>query len=729
MSSRRSGINFEGKVYIGGLPEDATSQELEDIFHKFGRIRKIRIERRPPVYGYVEFDNPRDAEVAQQSLDGTRICGVKARVELSTSRSRRDRDERGRGISRENEEKSRKREHKSPKKKKKEKKHKRKSEKNDKRSKGKSSKRTRRESEDGMELESEDEELAIEQRRKKREELLEKLKTEMGLTDHVNEQQQNDRIQEKTSAASSPKHTSSSDSSSDSEDNGCNKIIGLEDGEEEGKDGESQVDRLLREAIDVLKKPKMDGEDTPGTTGSSPIHSPSILDSPNIDFFGDLKEKISHMKNRDEAERMAKQAEEYEREEKMRQLLEEKQREKIERCKGESAEIVEESEQQQKEADTADGSLQFDMFADDAPVELLSKAATIQSMDTTTAALKDNWDDTEGYYRVRIGEQLDGRYRVYGYTGAGVFGNVVRATDTHRSNSKVAIKIIRNNDMMRKTGVRELEVLKKLNEADRLDKYHILQLYRQFYHRNHLCLVFENLSMNLREVLKKYGNNVGLHMKAVRSYAQQLLLAMKLLKKCNILHADIKPDNILVNETKMLLKLCDFGSACHVGDAEPAPYLVSRFYRAPEIMLGLPYDFGIDLWSVAVTLYEVYTGKIMFPGKSNNQMLKFMMDLRGKFPNKVIRKAVFKDQHFDYNCNFLYHETDKVTGKDKVTVLTNIKLLRNLSAELSGDQELDRDGFAKVDHFRSLLEQMTALDPSKRISCSDALKHPFIVEK
>ncbi len=98
-----------------------------------------------------------------------------------------------------------------------------------------------------------------------------------------------------------------------------------------------------------------------------------------------------------------------------------------------------------------------------------------------------------------------------------------------------------------------------------------------------MCVCFSRHSMNLREVLKKYGKDVGLSIKAVRSYAQQLMLALRHLKKCNILHADIKPDNILVNETKLYLKLCDFGSASLASDCEITPYLVSRFYRAPEI--------------------------------------------------------------------------------------------------------------------------------------------------
>ncbi|KAJ8418754.1 hypothetical protein AAFF_G00002530, partial [Aldrovandia affinis] len=307
--------------------------------------------------------------------------------------------------------------------------------------------------------------------------------------------------------------------------------------------------------------------------------------------------------------------------------------------------------------------------------------------------LRDNWTDAEGYYRVNIGEMLDKRYGVYGYTGQGVFSNVIRARDMARASQEVAVKIIRNNELMQKTGLKELE---------------------HFYHKQHLCLVFEPLSMNLREVLKKYGKDVGLHIKAVRSYSQQLFLALKLLKRCNILHADIKPDNILVNESKTILKLCDFGSASHVADNDITPYLVSRFYRAPEIIIGKPYDYGIDMWSVGCTLYELYTGKILFAGKTNNHMIKLAMDLKGKMPNKMIRKGLFKDQHFDQNLNFLYIEVDKVTEREKVTVMSTINPTKDLVTDMVGYQRLPEDQRKKVNQLKDLLDQILMLDPAKR---------------
>lgn len=95
--------------------------------------------------------------------------------------------------------------------------------------------------------------------------------------------------------------------------------------------------------------------------------------------------------------------------------------------------------------------------------------------------------------------------------------------------------------------------------------------------------------INLRELTKKYGAGVGLNLDGVCVYAKQMLVALHHLKNCGVLHADIKPDNILVNKKRNIVKLCDFGSAMLSGDNELTPYLVSRFYRAPEVILGLKY--------------------------------------------------------------------------------------------------------------------------------------------
>lgn len=123
----------------------------------------------------------------------------------------------------------------------------------------------------------------------------------------------------------------------------------------------------------------------------------------------------------------------------------------------------------------------------------------------------------------------------------------------------------------------------------------------ELYSANCLLTLFSlYCSMNLRDVVKRFGKDVGLNIKAVRAYAHQLFLALSLLRKVNIMHADIKPDNILVglsiqsfnapsdlsmqvNENKTVLKLCDLGSASDASENDITPYLVSRFYRAPEI--------------------------------------------------------------------------------------------------------------------------------------------------
>jgi len=378
---------------------------------------------------------------------------------------------------------------------------------------------------------------------------------------------------------------------------------------------------------------------------------------------------------------------------------------------------------------------QFDMFAEDDNIIDTNSPSTrncqLKMNHNENPSLTDNWDDPEGYYRVHIGETLENRYEVFGFTGQGVFSNVVRARSQEANGkvSEVAIKIIRNNALMNRTGRKELEYLRKLNETDPEDRYHCLRLLNQFEHRNHLCLVFEPLSMNLREVLKKYGKDVGLSITAVRSYTQQLMLALRHLKKCNILHADIKPDNILVDESKFHLKLCDFGSASYIEVCDITPYLVSRFYRAPEIILGMKYDFAIDLWSVAVTIYELYTGRLMFPGKTNNEMLKLIMDLRGPIPKRIIRKGAFKDRHFDRESNFLYHEVDKVTERDKITPISNITACRDLKSLLIGHQRLNEDQMKKVLQLKELLDKILIFDPQQRLNVKQAFDLPFIQER
>ncbi|KAF8734297.1 hypothetical protein AX14_003463 [Amanita brunnescens Koide BX004] len=392
-------------------------------------------------------------------------------------------------------------------------------------------------------------------------------------------------------------------------------------------------------------------------------------------------------------------------------------------------ESVEELEEEEEEVD--------DMFAVAAPEKQVKKLKRMVQKPVVpaliTTATLDSAADPEGYYSVILGEQLDGgRYQVFSSLGKGMFANVVRARilqgEAGEIGKEVAIKIIRCQESMYKAGLKEVQILTKLRQADPEDKKHIVRLERTFEHRGHLCLVFESMSMNLRDVVKRFGKDVGLNIRAVRAYAHQLFLALSLLKKSNIMHADIKPDNILVNEAKTLLKLCDLGSASDASENDITPYLVSRFYRAPEIILGVPYDPALDVWSVGCTLYELYTGKILFPGRTNNQMLLLMMELKGRFNSKMIKRAKFGDTYFDEMGAFESVEKDRVTGADVIRKVHITKPTRDLRARLmpSSSVKLRDDENKLIISFIDLLEKCLALDPARRISPREASAHPFI---
>ncbi|KAF9697188.1 hypothetical protein EKO04_004816 [Ascochyta lentis] len=357
--------------------------------------------------------------------------------------------------------------------------------------------------------------------------------------------------------------------------------------------------------------------------------------------------------------------------------------------------------------------------------------------------LLENWDDPEGYYKIINNELVNGgRHRMIKTLGRGVFANVAQAEEVmpdgnDQSGKLVAVKMIRKNELMRKASQKEMDFLQKVNEADPQDKRHIIRLLGSFDHKGHLCIIFEHMSKNLRDLLKEETSGHGLALSAVRTYARQMFLGLQHLQNCQVIHLDLKPDNVLVSADKKTVKLADFGTAVDKRDViERTEYLVSRFYRAPEIILGMDIGYPVDMWAVGCTVYELWTGKILFTGRSNNQMIKAFMDCLGWPSEKLLKKGLLNNvlEHFEAGppLKFISREVDQYNQLSVRKIEQQKKISRDIKTRVHDAARGIAQGgptVAELNDFADLLNGSLHMNVEKRIQPKEALTHKFFASK
>ncbi|KAF4739920.1 dual specificity protein kinase yak1, partial [Perkinsus olseni] len=250
----------------------------------------------------------------------------------------------------------------------------------------------------------------------------------------------------------------------------------------------------------------------------------------------------------------------------------------------------------------------------------------------------DGYDNAEGDFICRVNDVI-ANPEGYGYEiadrlGHGTFGQVLRCVTC--DNRSVAVKIIKNKPAYFQQALVEVRILQLLN---RYYDTRIVKMTDYFVYRKHLCIVFEQLSMNLYDVLKQNSFR-GLPVNMIKSIMDQLLRALVCLQTQGIIHCDLKPENILlVTKRNTKIKLIDFGSAAFSG-YQVYTYIQSRFYRSPDVILGIhPFTTAIDMWSLGCILAELFLGLPLFPGSSEKDQLTRILALMGSVPCGILDKG------------------------------------------------------------------------------------------
>ncbi|CAO3586316.1 unnamed protein product [Absidia cylindrospora] len=351
------------------------------------------------------------------------------------------------------------------------------------------------------------------------------------------------------------------------------------------------------------------------------------------------------------------------------------------------------------------------------------------------------YDNRNSDFILYVNGGLGENYIVLELLGFGTFGQVAKCRNTS-TGDLVAIKVIKNKPAYLKQSSIEVEILKHLNhDWDPEDQHHILRLLDHFTYKHHLCLVFELLSINLYDLVKQ-NSFKGLSTKLIRSITVQLLDTLVVLNNAKIVHCDLKPENILLKTMESPdIKVVDFGSACQETN-QMYSYIQSRFYRSPEVLLGLDYSAAIDMWSLGCIVMELFLGLPIFPGTSEYNQLSRIVDTLGVPPNFMVEQGKYSGRYFNRTklsngqTSFKFKsrrhysiEQNKMEKQSKQyfsttkldSLIMDFPWPKKEMSKSSMEHEL-----SKRMQLLDLMKRILCFDPDERLTPQEALLHPFI---
>jgi serine/threonine protein kinase len=278
-----------------------------------------------------------------------------------------------------------------------------------------------------------------------------------------------------------------------------------------------------------------------------------------------------------------------------------------------------------------------------------------------------------------------GNYILHDELGKGAFGRVFKATSFF--NKRVALKIFEPDRHM--IGEREIKYLKKI-AGTKCPALCLMQTHVEV-HR-HIAISFELLYKSVYDIQRENDfrpyRDVTIHI-----ITRGVLRGLSALHAINIAHSDLKPENIMFcNDMCDSVKIIDFGLA-RGSPCGQATYAQSRYYRAPEVVLGVGSDILIDMWSLGTILPELATGAPLFKARSEEHLLAFHMGVHGEIPFTMLARTV--------RSKAFFNAVGRALPSDIPSPLTA---------------------------YGDFVHKCLMVNPAERMGANDALQHSFITE-